>query len=50
MPSTLAEMATAVVDVIDGIIPLSFVGLVAAFGAVIAGGAILVKRLSKSLR
>lgn len=50
MPTDIAGLAAALTDVINPIIPLTFVGIVAAFGAVIGGGVLLVKRLSKSLR
>ena len=50
MPTTLAELTTEMTGLIDSIVPLTFVGLVAAFGAIIGGGVVLVKRASKSLR
>lgn len=50
MPTTIADMSAELSGVIDPIVPLSFVGLAAAFGAIIGAGALLVRRLSKSLR
>jgi hypothetical protein len=50
MPATLADLITQVSSMIDSIVPLTFVGLVAAFGAIVGAGAVLIKRYSKALR
>ena len=42
MPATLAELTTAVTDLITGIVPLASIGLMIAFGFVVTSGALLV--------
>lgn len=50
MPTTIAEMTTEVVNILTATGINSLVGLVAAFGAVVAGAAFFARRISKSLR
>jgi hypothetical protein len=50
MPTDIADIVTAVTSVIGGIVPMTTVGLLAFFGFVVAGGTMLVKRMSKALR
>lgn len=50
MPTTLAELTTEVVNLLTTSGIFSLVALVGAFGAVISGGAILARRMSKAFR
>lgn len=50
MPTTIAEIVTAITDTVGGIIPLANVGLYAAFGFVVAAGTLLVRRTIRALR
>lgn len=50
MPTDLAGMVTDVTSVINGVVPLTSVGLMAFFGFAVTAGALMVKRFSKALR
>lgn len=50
MPTTIAEIVTAITDTVGTIIPIANLGLYAVFGFVISAGIMLVRRTVKALK
>lgn len=50
MPTTIAEIVTAITEAIGTFVPLASISLFAGFGAVVSAGIMLAKRSVKALR